>query len=383
MKIAMVAGEASGDLIGASLIKALRARSSAITVSGVGGAAMMAAGCESLFDMERLAVMGLIEPLQRLPELFYRRHQLYSYFAKQRPDIFIGIDVPDFNLGLEVKLKKLGIPIVHCVSPSVWAWRAYRIHKIKRSINHMLTLLPFEAEIYEKNNIPVTFIGHPLADQIDLHPDKLAARRALCIPEEGVYIALLPGSRRQEIKYMAEPFLKAAQVVSNKYPDITFLTTHVTTDRYQEFQNAQQSFAPKLPLKFFTRRSQDVLAAADLVLVTSGTATLEAMLYKKPMAVGYKMPDIAYALAKRIVNTRFISLPNILANEMLVPELIQEKLTVSALCDFMFEYLAEPEKVDSLQARYLELHKRLRLNAAERAVDAVWPLLLKKNKNDC
>jgi lipid-A-disaccharide synthase len=244
LKIGILAGEASGDLLGAKLINSLSSHFPGIKFEGIGGPAMMAAGCESLFDIENLAVMGFFEPLRRLPQLIKLRHDLYQHFIKSRPDVFIGIDAPDFNIGLELKLRRAGIPIIHYVSPSVWAWRQYRVKKIAKAVNLMLTLLPFEAKFYEQYGVPVHYMGHPLAQQIPLSPDKLLARRALCISESATYVALLPGSRRQEIRYMAEPLLLAAKKALQKKPHLRFLTAHVNGERYQEFCEAYKKCAP-------------------------------------------------------------------------------------------------------------------------------------------
>lgn len=373
-----MAGEASGDLLGAKLIQALKERCPDLQVEGLGGPAMIAAGCDSLFDIERLAVMGFIEPLMRLPDLFKLRRDLYQHFTTNKPDIFIGIDAPDFNLGLELKLRQEGIPVVHYVSPSVWAWRQNRIHKIAKAVDLMLTLLPFEAKFYEQHQVPVKYVGHPLADQIPLNPDKMAARRALCLDENATYIALLPGSRRQEINYMAEPFLLAAKKAWEKNPNLRFLTSHVNEQRYQEFYDYYKQLTPDLPLQFFTRRSQDVMAAADVVVVTSGTATLETMLYKKPMIIAYRMSWFTYQLAKLLVKTPFAGLPNLLANELLVPELIQDAATPDAIATHILDYLDHPEKVTALQQKFLTLHEKLRANSASVIADAVLSVIKKK-----
>lgn len=378
MKIGIVAGEASGDLLGAKLIHALRRHWPDLQVEGIGGQAMMAAGCESLFDIERLAVMGLVEPLFRLPDLIKLRHDLYRHFTTNRPDVFIGIDAPDFNLGLELKLRRTGIPIVHYVSPSVWAWRQKRIYKIAKAVDLMLTLLPFEAKFYEHHNVPVRYVGHPLADQIPLSPDKIAARRALCIDEHATYVALLPGSRRQEVRYMAEPFLLAAQKVWEQRPHIRFLTSHVNEQRYQEFSEYHKQYAPHLPIQFFTRRSHDVMAAADIVVVTSGTATLETMLYKKPMVISYRMSSLAYKIVKRLVKVPFAGLPNLLANQLLVPELIQDAAKPEAIAQQILDYLDNPEKIHALEERFTEIHKGLRADSASCIFEAISGIM---NKN--
>lgn len=375
MKIAILAGEASGDLLGAKLIQALRSAHPDLEIEGMGGPAMQAEGFKSLFDIERLNVMGFIEPLKRLPDLLRLRRDLYQHFIENKPDVFIGIDAPDFNIGLELKLRQAGIKVVHYVSPSVWAWRQNRIHKIKKAVDLMLTLLPFEAAFYEKHDVPVKYVGHPLAEQIPLEPDKLAARKALQLDEEATYIALMPGSRKQEIRYMAEPFLLAAQKLWMQKPSLRFITSQVNEQRYQEFYEAFQQYTPELPLQFFKRRSQEVLTAADAVVVTSGTATLEAMLYKQPMVIAYRMSRFTYQLAKRLVKTPYAGLPNLLANELLVPELIQEAATPEAIAGHLKDYLEHPKKVSDLKQRFLELHKILKMPSGKMAADAILLLL--------
>ncbi len=377
MKIGILAGEASGDLLGAKLIQALRDRCPDLQIEGIGGPAMIAAGCDSLFDIERLAVMGFVEPLMRLPSLIQLRRDLYRHFTQNKPDIFIGIDAPDFNIGLELKLRRAGIPVVHYVSPSVWAWRQKRIHKIAKAVDMMLTLLPFEAKFYEQHHVPVRYVGHPLASQIPLQPDKIAARHALCIDEQATYIALLPGSRKQEIRYLAEPMLQAAKLAWQKRPDLKFFTAHVNEQRYQEFYEAYKKYAPDLPLEFFTRRSQDVMAAADVVVVTSGTATLETMLFKKPMIIAYRMSGLTYQLAKLLVKTPYAGLPNLLANELLVPELIQDAVKPETIAEHILDYLDHPEKVTQLQTKFTELHKQLCQDSASSIADAVLSVMQK------
>lgn len=377
-KIGILAGEASGDLLGAKLIHALRERYPNLQIEGIGGPAMMAAGCESLFDIERLSVMGFIEPLFRLPDLIKLRYDLFQHFSKNPPDVFIGIDSPDFNLGLELKLHNLGIPIVHYVSPSVWAWRQYRVHKIAKAVDLMLTLLPFEAAFYEQHKVPVQYVGHPLAEQIPLQPDKIAARRSLYLDENATYIALLPGSRRQEIHYMAEPFLRAAHLAWQQRPHLRFITAHVNEERYQEFYECYKQHTPDLPIEFFTRHSHDVMAAADVVLVTSGTATLETMLYKKPMVIAYRMSRLTHFLAKLLVKTPYAGLPNLLANQLLVPELIQDAAKPETMCEHILDYLDHPEKVQELKNKFTELHQTLRADSSSSIADAIMQVIKKK-----
>lgn len=382
-KIGILAGEASGDLLGAKLIQALRERCPHLQIEGIGGPAMIAAGCESLFDIERLAVMGFIEPLLRLPDLIKLRHDVLQHFLQNPPDVFIGIDAPDFNIGLELKLHKAGIPVVHYVSPSVWAWRQYRVHKIAKAVDLMLTLLPFETKFYEQYNVPVRYVGHPLASQIPMHPDQMAARRSLCIDEKATYVALLPGSRRQEIRYMAEPFLRAAWLAWKERPHLRFLTAHVNEQRYQEFYECYQKFTPDLPLEFFTRRSQDVMAAADVVVVTSGTSTLETMLFKRPMIIAYRMSRFTHQLAKLLVKIPYIGLPNLLANEMLVPELIQDAVKPETICQHIFDYLDHPEKVQVLQDKFAKLHTELRADSANCISEAILNLPVNEEIKQC
>ncbi len=381
MKIGILAGEASGDLLGAKLIQALRERCPHAQIEGIGGPAMIAAGCNSLFDIERLAVMGFVEPLLRLPDLIKLRRDLYRHFIANKPDIFIGIDAPDFNIGLELKLRRAGIPIIHYVSPSVWAWRQKRIYKIAKAVDLMLTLLPFEAKFYEQHQVPVRYVGHPLADQIPLQPDKIDARRALCISEDAEYVALLPGSRRQEIRYLAEPFLRAAHLLWQQKPHLRFLTSHVNEQRYQEFYEHYKRLTPDLPLQFFTRRSHDVMAASDAVIVTSGTATLETMLYKKPMVIAYRMSRFTHQLAKLLVKTPFAGLPNLLANKLLVPELIQDAANPEAICNAVLEYLDHPEKVEALENTFTDMHNMLRGDSGNSLAEAVLGVVSKNNKN--
>lgn len=375
MKIGILAGEASGDLLGAKVISALRERCPELDVEGIGGQAMTAAGCKSLFDIERLSVMGLIEPLKRLPDLLKLRRDLYQHFTKHRPDIFIGIDAPDFNLGLEKKLRESGIPVVHYVSPSVWAWRQGRIHTIAKAVDKMLTLLPFEARFYEQHQVPVSYVGHPLADQIPLEIDVQASRRALQIEEDAQYVAILPGSRKQEIRYMAEPFLLAAYKLWKQNPSLRFITSHINEQRYHEFVACHHRLTPDLPMQVFTRRTSDVLAAADVVIVTSGTATLETMLYKKPMVIAYRMSWLTHQLAKRLVKTPYVGLPNLLANELLVPELIQDEANPDKIAAGVMEYLESPEKVAHLKQKFTTIHQSLRQDAAVPLADAVLSVL--------
>ncbi|HSW69609.1 MAG TPA: lipid-A-disaccharide synthase [Gammaproteobacteria bacterium] len=373
--IGILAGEPSGDILGANLIKALHTQQPQFAFTGIGGPQMISAGCQSLHDMERLSVMGLVEPLFRLPELFRIRQHVYHYFLQNRPDVFIGIDSPDFNLGLELKLRQQNIPVIHYVSPSVWAWRQKRIFKIAKATDLVLTLFPFEADFYKKHNVPVQFVGHPLADLIPLQNDKLAARKKLNLDPDAIYIALLPGSRFNEIKFLAERFFRTAYQCYKKRPHIKFITNAANKKRYEELHIIYQSHFQDLPLTFFQDESHAVMEAADVVLVTSGTATLETMLYKRPMVIAYRMANLTYQLAKHLVKLKFIGIPNLLANEKLVPEFIQETATPENMSEALLDYLDHPEKVIVLEKKFLELHQVLRCHASQQAAKAVLSLI--------
>ena len=371
MKVGIVAGEASGSILGAGLINALREHEPLLTLSGIGGPDMIASGFQSLHEMERLSVMGLIEPLSRLPELFLIRRHLYRHFKKQKPNLFIGIDSPDFNLGLELKLRKIGTPIVHYVSPSVWAWRKKRIHKIAKAVDLVLTLLPFEAAFYEQHSVPACFVGHPLADLIPLQPDQAAAKKALGLDPETTYIALLPGSRHNELHYLGELFLDTAQLCWQENPKLKFITSAANAQRHQEFYQQWQIYTPDLPLQFFEKQTHAVMAAADAVLVTSGTATLETMLFKRPMVIAYRMAKVTYQIARHLVKIPYIGLPNLLADKALVPEFIQDAATPVALAAALLDFIENPEKARALRQHFTDIHQQLRRDANKRAAEAI------------
>jgi lipid-A-disaccharide synthase len=377
MNIGIVAGEISGNLLGAGLIQALREKQSDMKIEGIGGPDMIAAGCHSFYDMERLAVMGLIEPLGRLPELIKIRSHLYRHFAEHKPDVFIGIDSPDFNIGLELKLRKTGIPIVHYVSPSVWAWRKKRIFKIAKSVDLVLTLFPFEAAFYEKHNVPACFVGHPLADLIPLAPDQNAAIAELNLDPTQQYIAILPGSRRNELRFLGEVFLKTALRCWQENPRLQFITSSANAERNKEFQALCQQVAPNLPMHFFENRSHAVMAASTAVLVTSGTATLETMLFKRPMVIAYRMANLTYQIARHLVKLPHIGLPNLLAMERLVPEFIQDEAQPEKMARALLDFVEHPEKAEQLQKTFLQIHQQLRRDANHTAANAVLQLIQK------
>lgn len=377
LRVGMLAGEASGDILGAGLIAALQKRFETVEVVGIAGPRMQALGARSLFPMERLSVMGLVEPLKRLPELLRIRRNLRLHFLENRPDVFIGIDSPDFNLGLEEALKAAGIPTVHYVSPSVWAWRQGRIKKIARAVDHMLTLLPFEADFYREHEVPVTFVGHPLADEIPLEVDVAGARKKLALSRADRVVALLPGSRGGEVRLLGPLFLQAANWCHQRRPELKFVLPAANAERRQqiETQLAEMSGAENLPVTVLDGDSQTALAAADAVLIASGTATLETMLMGKPMVVAYKMAALSYAIFSRMLHTPWVSLPNLLAQKELVPEILQDDATPEALGAAILRYFDDPLLHDQLQRDFSELHQQLRRNASEKAAEAICRVL--------
>ncbi|HLA31088.1 MAG TPA: lipid-A-disaccharide synthase [Pseudomonas sp.] len=370
MRVALVAGEASGDILGAGLMQALKAQHPQIEFIGVGGPLMQAQGLNPYFPMERLSVMGLVEVLGRLPELLARRKRLINTLIEARPDVFIGIDAPDFNLGLELKLRRAGIKTVHYVSPSVWAWRQKRVLKIRDACDLMLCLFPFEAQFYEAHRVPVRFVGHPLADTIPLQADRGAARATLNLPQDSPVVALLPGSRGGEVARLGELFLDAAVRLRALRPGIRFVLPCSSPERRVQLE--QMLVGRDLPLTLLDGRSHEALAACDAVLIASGTATLEALLYKRPMVVAYKVAPLTYRILKRLVTSPYISLPNLLAERLLVPEMIQDAATPEALAQLLAPLLEDGE----VQTEGFDLiHRALRRDASVQAAQAVLQLL--------
>jgi lipid-A-disaccharide synthase len=367
--IAIVAGETSGDLLGAGLIKAIRTRFPNARIEGIGGANMISAGMKSLYPMEWLSVMGLSEVLQHLPRLWKCRQGLKKHFLKDPPDVFVGIDAPDFNLGLEVALKKNGISTVHYVSPTVWAWREYRLKKIQRACDLMLTLFPFEVAYYQKHNMPVKFVGHPFAWQIPFSSDKKQARHLLKISQENQYIALLPGSRASEVSRLGNLFLKTAQLLQTK-KKLTFLVP-LANQKVTELFKSQWEHFKDVDVQLFHGQARQIIAASDVVLLASGTATLETALIKRPMVVAYQVSKSTYWLAKKLVKTNHFSLPNLLSQQSLVPEFIQDQATPEHLAEAVWDFLVHPEKQLALENAFNIIHFSLRQNSDELAADAV------------
>lgn len=377
MHVAIVAGELSGDLLGAGLIAALKTRCPHAHFTGIGGPEMLAQGFQSVVPMERLAVMGLVEVLRHLPELLGIRHRLYQRLRSDPPAVFIGIDAPDFNLTLERRLRACGIPTVHYVSPSVWAWRPWRVRKIARSIDLMLTLLPFEAAFYQDHGAPVRYVGHPLADAIPMRSDSVAARQALglALPADARIVALLPGSRMGEVSRMGALFLDTAAWLHAQRPDLHFLLPAATPRLYAMLAGMRTERAPTLPLTLIQGQSRTAMAAADGVLLASGTATLEAMLLKRPMVVTYRVAPITAWIARRLVTISRFALPNLLAGRELVPEFIQEAATVENLGPAMLRWLDDATACAQLTVEFDALHTLLRRDASAQAADAIVELL--------
>ncbi|TKK43036.1 lipid-A-disaccharide synthase [Pseudomonas fluorescens] len=369
LRIALVAGEASGDILGAGLMRALKAQHPAVEFIGVGGPLMQAEGLTSYFPMERLSVMGLVEVLGRLRELLARRKLLIKTLIEEQPDVFIGIDAPDFTLNIELKLRQAGIKTVHYVSPSVWAWRQKRVLKIREGCDLMLTLLPFEARFYEEKGVPVRFVGHTLADAIPLQADRAAARAELGL-RDGPLVALMPGSRGGEVGRLGALFFDVAERLQAQKPGIRFVLPCASPQRRAQIETLLEGRS--LPLTLLDGQSHLALAACDAVLIASGTATLEALLYKRPMVVAYRLAPLTFWILKRMVKSPYISLPNLLAQRLLVPELLQDDATPDALAQTLLPLIDGGEE----QTRgFDDIHRTLRRDASNQAADAVLTLI--------
>ena len=389
-KIAIVAGEASGDLLGSHLIRALKAQRSDLTFIGIAGPKMMGEGAKSLFPIEKLSVRGYVEVLKHLYGLLKLRKSLLKQLLAEKPDIFIGVDAPDFNFWLERKLKNHGIPTIHYVSPSIWAWRGGRMGKIKRAVSHVLALFPFEPALYESAGVAVTYVGHPLADELPLKPSKTAAREILKIEKNKLVIAMLPGSRQSEVKQHADLLIKTAQIISkenknSQFVGVKFLVPLITRETRQLFQTAlynntnhnqanlnnDDELLETLDLDILFGHAHDAMEAADIVIVASGTATLEAALLKKPMVITYKMPAISWQILKRMRYQPYVGLPNILAGKFLVPELLQNDATPQKLADAVARLLSDDAYLKEIKQEFTTIHHTLRQNSANKAADVI------------
>jgi lipid-A-disaccharide synthase len=379
MRVGIVAGEASGDLLGSLLVKALRAQRPDLEFVGIAGPKMQTEGATSLFPMERLSVSGFnLELLKRYREILGIRKKLIEYFIANPPDVFIGIDAPDFNLDLEAALKSKGIPTLHYVSPSIWAWRGERIHKIGASVSRMLTIFPFENALYEKQNIPVSYVGHPLADELPMVPDKAAARAQIRMNHPSHVIALLPGSRQNELSKHADLFIQTARLIHQSLPEAHFLVPLASRETRHQFEaSIHRLDAHDVPLTIMFGHSHDALAAADAALVASGTATLEAALLKCPMVIAYKVSPLVYPILKRKAYLPYVGLPNILAGEFIVPELLQNDATPRNLALALVNLLQQPRLRMALAERFTRMHQSLRQNNADKLCAAILPYLSK------
>lgn len=375
VRIGIVAGESSGDLLGAGLIKEMLALRSGLRFDGIAGPKMIAEGVRSLYPMDRLSVMGISEVLGRYFELSRMRKDLIQYFIKQKIDLFVGIDAPDFNLGIERQLHDAGIKTVHYVSPSVWAWRQYRVKKIARSTDLMLTLFPFEATFYQQHGVPVKFIGHPLADMIPVEGNMQASRNLLGLPEDKQIIALLPGSRSNELHYLGRSFLDVAHYCQKKMDNLHFVIPLANPERRKQLEEIMRTFSDTISVTLIDGMSRECMAASDVVLLASGTAALEALLLKKPMVVAYRLAPLTYWIAKRLVKLSHYSLPNQLLTEPVVPEYIQDDIKTEAVGDNLLSYLSDKESYQSVANEFEKIHIMLKKDASKQAAIAVLELV--------
>jgi len=371
VRIGIVAGEASGDLLGSHLIRALKQQRPDIEFVGIAGPKMMNEGAHSLFPIERLSVRGYLEVIKHLWGLLKLRRQLLNHFLDNRLDLFIGIDAPDFNFWLERKLKNKGVKTIHYVSPSIWAWRKNRIKKIKHAVTEVLALFPFEPALYQDEGIPVSYVGHPLADMLPLVPDVAGARETLKLDSTALVVAMLPGSRQSEVQQHADLFVQTAKLIYAERPDAKFLVPLITRETRQIFELVIFNEPDKLPIELLFGHAHDAMEAADVVIVASGTATLEAALLKKPMVITYRMPKLSWQLLKRMQLQPYVGLPNVLAGRFVVPELLQDDATPEKLAEAALKLVSDKNKLLDIQQEFTLIHHSLRQNTAEKAAAAV------------
>ncbi len=370
-RIGIVAGEASGDLLGSHLIRALKQKRADLEFVGIAGPKMISEGAKSLFPIERLSVRGYLEVFKHLWGLLKLRRELLNQLLMNPPEIFIGIDAPDFNFWLERKLKNKGIITIHYVSPSIWAWRKNRIKKIKRAVTQMLALFPFEPSLYQSAGVPVCYVGHPLADMLPLEPDVGAAREILKLEDKDLVIAMLPGSRQDEVKQHADLFVQTARRIFAEQPNAIFLVPLITRETRQIFELAVFNTHESLPIQLLFGHAHDAMTAADVIIVASGTATLEAALLKKPMVITYRMSNLSWQLLKRMSLQPYVGLPNVLAGKFVVPELLQDNATPEKLADAALDLLKDKVRLAEIQREFTAIHHSLRQNTAEKAALAI------------
>ena len=371
LRLGLCAGEASGDLLAGAMLRAWQQRGTSLDITGIGGDQMQAAGLESLCAIDRLAVMGLVEPLKRLPELLGIRRRLIAQQQQVAPDLFVGVDSPDFNLPVERRLRAAGIPTAHLVSPSVWAWRRGRLRGIRDSVDRMLCLLPFEVDIYREAGIDAACVGHPLVDELQQLPAADELRAAMALPSNKTVLAVLPGSREGEVRHLMPVFAEAMQLLQARHTDLHFVIPAANAERYQQIEAVLQSTA--LPVSLMRGQGREVMRCSDAIMIASGTATLEAMLLRKPMVISYRMASLSWTILSRLVKTPYVGLPNVLAGEEVVPELLQHHATASQLADAVSRVLEGDG--DRQVRRFDELAGLIGGNFAERSIDALLPLV--------
>jgi lipid-A-disaccharide synthase len=372
LRIGMVAGEPSGDVLAAGMVAELKRQYPNAIIEGIGGPNMIKNGFHSLFDMETLSVMGLVEVLSHLPAILKVKKQLLTHFEKNPPDIFVGIDAPDFNLRVEKTLKARGIKTMHYVSPTVWAWREKRIHKIAKACNRVLGLFPFEQQVYDKYQVPYTFVGHTMADAIAIEPDQKAARQSLGLDSAQRVLAVLPGSRHGEVETLLPVFLETIEAIHSKQSDITFVIPAANEHRLAQINDIlsnSDNAQARLPIKISQGTAREAMIASDVILLASGTATLEAMLCKRPMVAAYKLAPLTYRIMQRIYKAPFFTLPNLLANEAIIPELLQDDVNAENMSKQLLNFFESDNSV--LISRFTDLHHTLKCNADKTAAKAV------------
>lgn len=373
IRVGIVAGEASGDLLAAGLIAEFKKQYPTAIFEGIAGPKMQAVGCQSLFDMEELSVMGLVEVLGRIRRLLTIRKTVTQYFIENPPDVFIGVDAPDFNLPLEMKLKQNGIKTIHYVSPTVWAWREGRVHKLAKATNNIFCIFPFEPKVYDKYQIPSVFVGHTLADQIPFQVDKAEAREKLEVDESQKVLALLPGSRAGEVSTLLKDFVEAAELLNNKVDNLLVLIPVVNKQRKEQIDEFLAEYKPGIEIRTVFGHAQQVMIASDVVLLASGTATLEAMLCKRPMVVAYKLSGMTYQMMRFMYKQQFFALPNILAGKELVPELLQKDVNPQKISELLLQQMQSDQT--ELQETYLSIHKKLKQNADKQSAEQLSNLI--------
>jgi lipid-A-disaccharide synthase len=371
VRIGIVAGEASGDLLGSHLILALKQKRSDIEFIGIAGPKMISAGAKSLYPIERLSVRGYLEVIKHLWGLLKLRRELLNQFLSNPPDLFIGIDAPDFNFWLEKKLKRKGVKTIHYVSPSIWAWRKNRIKKIKKAVTQVLALFPFEPALYKEKGVPVAYVGHPLADMLPMEPDVAGAREILKLETSSLVIAMLPGSRQSEVEQHADLFVKTAKLIYAQQPNAVFLVPLITRETRRIFELAIFNELEPLPIQLLFGHAHDAMEAANVVIVASGTATLEAALLKKPMVITYRMSNLSWQLLKRMRLQPYVGLPNVLAGKFVVPELLQDDATPEKLAQATLDLVNDKEKLAEIKKEFTDIHQQLKQNTAEKAAAAI------------